>query len=79
MGVGGQCYVLVAVNSRKHRYPFYRLGGPYGWFGPVRKISPSPGFDPRTLQYVVSCYTDCAIPAHVELVYIKKILPLLSV
>ena len=38
------------------------------WKGPersgrVRKISP-PGFDPRTVQPVATCYTDCAMPAH---------------
>jgi len=30
----------------------------------VRKISPPPGFDPRTVQPLGSCYTDCAIPDH---------------
>jgi hypothetical protein len=30
----------------------------------VRKISPPPGFDPRTVQPVASRYTDWAIPAH---------------
>ena len=40
-------------------YPLYRrLGGPQGQSGPVRKISPPPGFDPRTVQPVVSRYTD---------------------
>jgi hypothetical protein len=29
----------------------------------VRKISPPPGFDPRAVQAVASCYTDWAIPA----------------
>jgi hypothetical protein len=29
----------------------------------MRKISPQPGFDPRTLQPVDSRYTDYAIPA----------------
>ena len=29
------------------------------------KISPPPGFDPRTVQPVASRYTDCAIPAYV--------------
>ena len=38
-----------------------------GWVGPrgtgrVRKISPPPGFDFRTVQPVVSRYTDWAIP-----------------
>jgi len=28
------------------------LGGPLGWSGQVRKISPSPGFNSRTLQPV---------------------------
>jgi hypothetical protein len=47
------------------RYPLYRrLGGPQGRSGQVRKISPSPGFNPRTVQPIGSHYTDCAIPAH---------------
>ena len=46
------------------RYPLYRrLGGPQGRSGWVRKISPEPGFDPRTVHPVASCYTDCVIPA----------------
>jgi len=33
----------------KTRYPLYRrLGGPQGRSGQMRKISPPPGFDPRT-------------------------------
>jgi len=33
----------------KTRYPLYRrLGGPQGRSGQVRKISPPPGFDPRS-------------------------------
>ena len=45
----------------KDGYPLYRrLGGPQGWSGQVRKISPPPGFDPRTVQPVASRYTDCA-------------------
>ena len=47
------------------RYPLYRrLGGPQGRSGRVRKTSPPPGFDPQTVQPVVSRYTGCAIPAH---------------
>jgi len=43
----------------KTRYPLYRrLGGPQGWSGEVRKISPPPGFDPRTVQPVANRYTD---------------------
>jgi len=44
-----------------------------GWaLGPVwrvRKISPRPGFVPRTFQPVASRYTERAIPAPVELYY----------
>jgi hypothetical protein len=36
------------------------LGGPQGRSGQVRKISPPPGFDPRTVQSVGSRYTDYA-------------------
>jgi hypothetical protein len=35
------------------------LGGPQGRSGQVRKISPPPGFDPRTVQPVASRFTDC--------------------
>jgi len=45
----------------KTRYPLYRgLGGPHGRSGQVRKISPPPGFDPRSVQPVASRYTDYA-------------------
>ena len=41
------------------RYPLKRrLCGPQGRSGQVRKISPPPGFDPRTIQPVASPYTD---------------------
>jgi hypothetical protein len=41
------------------RYPLYRrLGGLQGRFGQLLKISPPPGFDPRTIQSVPSRYTD---------------------
>ena len=43
------------------RYPFYRrLGGPQARSEQVRKISPPPRFDPRTVQPVASRYTDHA-------------------
>ena len=45
----------------KTRYPLYRrLGGPQGRAGQVRKISPPPGFNSRTVQPVGSRYTDWA-------------------
>jgi len=48
-------------TPEKTRYPLYRwLGGPQERSGQVRKISPLPGFDPRTVQPVASRYTDYA-------------------
>jgi hypothetical protein len=45
----------------KTRYPLYRrLGGSQGRSGQVPKISPSPEFDPRTVQPVASRHTDYA-------------------
>ena len=64
MGVGGQHHAPAALPPGMTRYPFYRsLGGPQGRPGRVRKISPPPGFDPRTIQLIASRYTDWAIPA----------------
>jgi hypothetical protein len=61
MGVKGQRHDPAALPPGKTRYPFYRrLGGPQGLSGQVRKISPPPGFDPRTVQPVGSRYTDYA-------------------
>jgi hypothetical protein len=50
-------------------YPRGKRAGTHcrgGWVGlseKVRKISPPPGFDPRTVQSVASRYTDYIIPA----------------
>jgi hypothetical protein len=42
----------------KTRYPLYRrLRGAQGRCGQVRKISPAPGLNPRTVQPVASRYT----------------------
>jgi hypothetical protein len=58
-GVGVQHYAPAALPRGKTRYPLYRrLGGAQGWFVCVQKILPPPGFDPRTIQQVVSRYTD---------------------
>jgi hypothetical protein len=58
-GVGGQRHAPAALPPGKTRYPLYgRLGGPQGRSGRVRKISPPPGFDPRTVQAVATRYTD---------------------
>ena len=55
------------LTRGKTRCPLYRrLGGPQGRSGQVRKISPPPGFDPRTVQPVASRYTDYAIRPYVD-------------
>jgi len=57
--VGGKRHAPAALPPAKTRYPLYRrLGGYQGRSGQVRKISPQPEFDPRTLQPVASRYTD---------------------
>ena len=54
--------------------PLERPGTPCigGWVGPrtgvngCGKSRPSPGFDPRAVQLVASCYTDRVIAAAIE-------------
>jgi len=59
MGVGGQRHAPAALPHGKTRYPLYkRLGGHEGQSGQVRKTSPPPGFDPRTIQSVARRYTE---------------------
>ena len=42
----------------RNRYPLYRrLGGPQGRYGWAENLAPL-GFDPQTVQPVVSHYTD---------------------
>ena len=54
----------------KTRYPLYRrLVGPQGRSGQVRKISPPPGFDRRTVQPVASRYTNYATRPTLSLLY----------
>ena len=56
---------------KETRYPLYRrLGGPQGRSWRVRKISPPPGFDPRSVQAVANRYTDWAIAAHDWVLYL---------
>ena len=70
MGVRGQHHAPAALPTGKTQYPLYRrLGGPQDRSGRVRKISPPPGFDPRTVQPVASRYTDWAIPAANNIVW----------
>jgi len=63
--VGSQRHVLAALNPGNSPGT-HRTGG---WVGPRagldgRKISSTPGFDPRTVQPVASHYTDWTIPVH---------------
>lgn len=67
--VGGQQHTLAAVTRGK-RPGRTRL--PQGRSGRVRKILPTPRLDPRTIQPVMSRYTDCATPAHKLCVYGEK-------
>ena len=58
-GVGGQRHAPAALPTGKTRYPLYRrLSGSQGRSKRVLKISPPPGFDPRTVQPLASGYTD---------------------
>ena len=60
-GEGSASRPSSSLPPGKTRYPLYsRLGGPQGRSGEVRKISPPPGFDPRTVQPVASRYADYA-------------------
>jgi hypothetical protein len=61
--VGGQRHAPVALPPGKARYG--RLDGPHVRSQRVWKISPTPGFDPRTDQPVASRYTDYTNPVHV--------------
>jgi hypothetical protein len=50
---------LLYTPKKKTRYPFYRRQvGPQGRSGRVRKVSPPPGLDPRTVQPVGSHYSE---------------------
>jgi hypothetical protein len=56
--VGGQHHAPATLPPGKTRYPFdRRLGGPQGRCGLLRKISPPPAFDPRSVQPVAGRYT----------------------
>jgi hypothetical protein len=64
MRVGGQRHTRAALPPGNTRYPLYnKLAWPQGRSGRVRKISPQPGFDHRTVQPVAIRYTDCLTPA----------------
>jgi hypothetical protein len=64
MRVGGQRHAPATLPPGKTQYPLYRrLGGPQGQSGSAKKISPTPGFDPRTVQPVAGRYqTTMSLP-----------------
>jgi len=60
-GEGSASRPARCLTPGKTRYPLYsKLGGSQGRSGQVRKNSPPPGFDPRTVQPVASRYNDYA-------------------
>ena len=62
MAVGGLATPRLIHPGKQIRYPLYKkLGGHRGRSGQVRKISPSPEFDSRTVHPVASRYADYAI------------------
>jgi hypothetical protein len=66
-GVGGQHHASSALPQGMTRYPLYsRLSGPQGRSGRVRKISLPSGFNLRTVQSIVSRYTDWVSPDYNE-------------
>ena len=61
MGLSSQRHPPAVLPPEKTRYPLYRkLRRPQGRSGRVQKISPPPGFEPRTVLPVTSRYTDWA-------------------
>ena len=61
--MGGQRHAPAALPAGKTRYPLYRsLGGPQGRSERVRKISPPPEFDPRTVQPVAQLLSRLSYP-----------------
>ena len=59
MGVGSQRHTPAALPPVKIWYQSYRrMSKPQSRFERVWKISPTQGFDPRTVQPVASPYID---------------------
>ena len=69
MEAGGERQTSVALT----RYPLYqRLGGPQDRSGRVRKISPPPGFNPRTVHPVASTKRQIAFFVCLQLVCMSE-------
>jgi hypothetical protein len=66
MEVGGQRHALVSLlpGERDPVPTLQEAGSDPGWAGRVQEISPSPAFDPRTVQPLARRNIDWAIPAH---------------
>jgi hypothetical protein len=75
MGIRRKRDALTALPLGMTQYPSYsRLGGPQGRSGPVRKISPPPGFDPSTVESLTSRYTSPhsgILQTHIHLLHAK--------
>jgi hypothetical protein len=66
MGVCGQRHATAALPPGQTRYPLYRrLGGLQSRSGQVQKISPPPGFDPRTVQPLAQALYRLSYRAHI--------------
>jgi hypothetical protein len=64
MGAGSKRHALATLPLGVTRYPMHRrLRESQARSERVRKISPLPEFDPRTVQPVANCCADNAIPA----------------
>jgi len=65
MGVDGKCHCGCTPGNETGYLLYMRLGGSQGQSGCVRKISSPPGFNPWTMQPVVSRYRPhCPGPQH---------------
>jgi len=59
MGAGGSCHAPAALPLKVTQYPYNeRQDEPQSRSGLMRKISPPPVFDARTVQPVTSSYTN---------------------
>ena len=82
MWVGGQGHDPTALPPGKTRYQLYRrLSGTQGRSGKVRKISPPPGLDPRTVQPVAQSLYRLIYPGYTVLLtfFVISLLKLLNV
>ena len=73
-GGGGQRLAPAALPSG-NRPGTHCIGGWVGWSGRGRKISPLPGFDPRTVQPLANRSNDFTIPAlYLTKVYLEHVI-----